>query len=463
MAFDQVDRSSHIDIVKNPDVSRFLKECQYMVAPTGNELAEITSNFCDVPESTRVLPTKVIAIDGNNFEACVNPEIPFTRVGFVKLSNVLIDRSQYKSLGTGRFVDPFLVAQLSRDNSSLTFAFPSSNIAYKGEDNVRDSFRKALDEALYNHRAIDTDAKTSLRSTLFYLASLRKGAMNTGTLNKLLLHKCPNCGAEMIEVLDIPETQKCPHCDKKIYPSDCLRIWEEVSDSASNQMALTRFTNAIVHLLMIHYIQYLKRSFPDTYLSILSNTCFFIDGPLSINGNAAWLKSSIMKCIYEINLDLRQNGLAEMMIIGLQNHGKLVDYMRLIKDSVRKNSILAVSDEFRNCYVDFNKTPSNTTYGNETYYGQDFMLRTSSGKTFVFNAPYPFPNKDDIGTFKVEKSKLPNYPNIGDYVKLIEDFESDLAENTVVPVALAQKYSAISLQPGGKVLDLLAHNAITQN
>ena len=107
MAFDHVDRSSHIDIVKNPDVSRFLKECQYMVAPTGNELAEITSNFCDVPESTRVLPTKIIAIDGNNFEACVNPEIPFTRVGFVKLSNVLIDRSQYKSLGTGRFVDPF--------------------------------------------------------------------------------------------------------------------------------------------------------------------------------------------------------------------------------------------------------------------------------------------------------------------------------------------------------------------
>lgn len=89
------------------------------------------------------------------------------------------------------------------------------------------------------------------------------------------------------------------------------------------------------------------------------------------------------------------------------------------------------------------------------------MLRTASGKTFVFNAPYPFPNKDNISTFKVEKSNLSNYPNIGAYVRLIEDFESDLAENTVVPVALAQKYSAISLKPGGKVLDLLAHNAIT--
>lgn len=463
MAFDYTDRSSHVDIVKNPDVSGFLGECQYMVTPTGKELAEIASNFCDIPISERELPTMVIAIDGSNFEASVNPEIPFTRVGFVKLSNVLVDRTRFKSLGTGRFVDPFKVAQLSKDNSTITFTFPSSNISYKGEENVRDGFRRALDEALYKHRVSDADAKTSLRSTLFYLASLRSSEMNSGAINKLLLHKCPNCGAEKIEVLDIPETQKCPHCGKKVYPSDCLRIWEEVSDSASNQMALTRFTNAAVHMLMIHYIRCVKDSFPETYLSVLSNTCFFIDGSLSINGNAAWLKGSIMKCLYELNEELKNRGLPPILVIGLQNHGKLVDYMRLIKDAIRTNSILAVSDEFRNEYVDYDRTPSNTTYGNETYYGQDFLLKTKSGKTFVFDVPYPFPNKDNIGVFKVEKASIANYPNIGDYVRLIEDFESDLSENALVPVALAQKYSTINLQPGGRILDLLAKNIILGN
>lgn len=463
MAFDYMDRSAHIDIVKNPDVSSFLQDCRFMTVPTGNELAEITSNFCDIPTSVRILPKNVIAIDGNNFEAHINPEIPFTRVGFVKVSNVLIDRSKYKELGTGRFVDPFQVAQLSRDNSSITFTFPSSNVSYRDEESVREGFRRALDEELYNKRAIETDPKTSLRSTLFFLSSLRRGEMQAEALNKLLLHKCPNCEAEMIEVLDIPETQKCPHCGKKIYPSDCLRIWEEVSDSASNQMALTRFTNAIMHMLMVHYIRYVKIAFPETYRSILSNTCFFIDGPLSINGNSAWLKSCIMKYIYDINEELRNDGLPEMMVIGLQKHGKLVDYLRLIKDAIDPNTILAVTDDFRNKYVDFDKTPANKTYGNETYYGQDFMLKTTAGKTFVFNIPYPFPNKDDIGVFKIEKAKLSNYPNIGDFVRLIEDFECDLAENMVVPVALAQKYSSISLQPGGKVLDLLAHNTIMAN
>ena len=119
-------------------------------------------------------------------------------------------------------------------------------------------------------------------------------------------------------------------------------------------------------------------------------------------------------------------------------------------------------DDFRNNYVDFDKTPSSTTYGNETYYGQDFLLKTSSGKLFVFNAPYPFPNKDNIAVFKKEKANIEHYFNIGAYVRLIEDFESDLYEGAVVPIALAQKYTAISLQPGGKILDVLAQTAIKQ-
>lgn len=52
--------------------------------------------------------------------------------------------------------------------------------------------------------------------------------------------------------------------------------------------------------------------------------------------------------------------------------------------------------------------------------------------------------------------------SIGAYVRLIEDFESNLYESDMVPIALAQKYTAISLQPGGKVLDILAQSVIQQ-
>ena len=459
---DMADKTTHVDIVQNPDIKSFLDECNYMVPPTGNELAEIVSNFISVPFWDKALPSKIIAIDGSNYEATVNPQIPFTRFGFVKIGHLLINRDSFKGLNCGRFIDPFAVARLSEDNSSLLFSFPSSNMTYKEQKSVRNSFRLAMDEALYKQRFIESNPRTSVRTTLFYIAAHRTGKLHSDTPNRLFLHKCPTCEAEMIEVWDIPEVQKCPHCGERVYPSDCLRIWEEVHDSASNQLALTRFTNAIVHILIIHYIRYLKERFPNSYLGVLSNMCFFVDGPLAINGTAAWIKSCIQKCIYDVNVELKMANMSPMMVIGLQKSGKLYDYIHLIGGSIRPNSIYCVTDDFRNNYVDFDKTPSSTTYGNETYYGQDFLLKTSSGKLFVFNAPYPFPNKDNIAVFKKEKANIEHYFNIGAYVRLIEDFESDLYEGAVVPIALAQKYTAISLQPGGKILDVLAQTAIKQ-
>lgn len=115
-----------------------------------------------------------------------------------------------------------------------------------------------MDEALYKQRFIESDPRTSIRTTLFYIAAHRTGKLHSDTPNRLFLHKCPTCEAEMIEVWDIPEVQKCPHCGERVYPSDCLRIWEEVHDSASNQLALTRFTNAIMHILKI-ILQFLRK------------------------------------------------------------------------------------------------------------------------------------------------------------------------------------------------------------
>ena len=46
-----VDRTSHIDIVDNPDVRVFLENCDYMKAPTGNEINDITNHFLTIPDA----------------------------------------------------------------------------------------------------------------------------------------------------------------------------------------------------------------------------------------------------------------------------------------------------------------------------------------------------------------------------------------------------------------------------
>jgi hypothetical protein len=51
--------------------------------------------------------------------------------------------------------------------------------------------------------------------------------------------------------------------------------------------------------------------------------------------------------------------------------------------------------------------------------------------------------------------KFDRYENLAKAINLINHFESDLYRNAVVPIALAHRYTAISLKPGGQVLDLL--------
>ena len=59
-----------------------------------------------------------------------------------------------------------------------------------------------------------------------------------------------------------------------------------------------------------------------------------------------------------------------------------------------------------------------------------------------------------------EKVKFENYPQIPTAIALLNLLESDLYRNAVVPIALAHRYTAISLQPGGKVLDLLTRKVL---
>jgi hypothetical protein len=100
-------------------------------------------------------------------------------------------------------------------------------------------------------------------------------------------------------------------------------------------------------------------------------------------------------------------------------------------------------------------------FGNETYYGQDFIYKTPSGRTFVFALPYPFGSKENSSlVFHQAKTETWRYTDLSRAIALINHFECDLYENAVIPIALANRYTAISLVPGGRVLDLLTREIL---
>ncbi|MBN2003471.1 MAG: DNA double-strand break repair nuclease NurA [Anaerolineae bacterium] len=450
---------AHSDIIRNPDVTAFLENCAYLVPPSDEECEAVAARFMPSPSPNGTLPSFVIAVDGSNYESSIDDRLPSTKIGYIKIGAILIDLQQFGALRVGKHVDPFRVAELQNNNSALTFSVPSANIRWENQPTVRESLRAWLDQQFYNPRTRFNadDPTTSLRSTLFYLASRRPGGLGTDDVHRLKIHRCPQCDYGPIEVQDIPDPQSCPACGAPVYPTDCLRLWEEVQEYQSNQIVISRLMLILEHLIPFHYIRFFFKTAP----LLLSGMAFFVDGPLAIFGPAAWLHRSFMIFLAEVNRKLARRNSAPLLILGLQKTGQIVDHINLIDRFVPNNRLFAIDDEYRYKYILAGRDPANNGFGFETYYGQDFIYKTPTGRTFVFALSYPYASKDEPGVnFIVEKVQWENYPHLPTAIALIHSLESDLYQNAVVPIALAHRYTAISLQPGGKVLDLLTRKAL---
>jgi hypothetical protein len=222
-------------------------------------------------------------------------------------------------------------------------------------------------------------------------------------------------------------------------------------------VALSRLMIVLEHLIPIHYIRFIEQK----VLLALNKIAFFVDGPLAIFGTPAWLHRSIMIYLNEVNTKLAKYHQPPLLLIGLQKSGQIVDYLRLINRFLPPDRLFAIDDEYRYKYILANRDPSRGGFGFETYYGQDFIFKTQQGRTFVFALPYPYPSKEEPGSdFIHEKTDWARYPTLPTAIKLLEELQTELYRDAVVPIALAHRYTAISLKPGGRILDLLTRRAL---
>ena len=100
--------------------------------------------------------------------------------------------------------------------------------------------------------------------------------------------------------------------------------------------------NVIEHIFAIHYIRIIADYNPESFVEILSNLCVFIDGPLAIFGNPAWIHSCIMKYLSEINIQMRKNGKSDIMILGLLKSGFIYDYSSSLKINTNNPSTFGI-------------------------------------------------------------------------------------------------------------------------
>ena len=69
--------TAHQDFIRNPDISAFLKDCEFLAAPDGKELNRLKSLFETYALGDEHHPVDhVLATDGSVYESEIDPRLP---------------------------------------------------------------------------------------------------------------------------------------------------------------------------------------------------------------------------------------------------------------------------------------------------------------------------------------------------------------------------------------------------
>lgn len=452
-------KHGHSEILGNPDVTAFLERCDDVPRPTVADLEATIRAYPSIADYAGDLPGFVLAIDGSTYESPVDGRYPSRRLGYVKISSVLLDMEEYGLVKrtTERFIDPMAVARLQRETDTISMALPSAYVVPKGAISVSDGFRR---EVLGYFRSPLTElGGETLYDTLVDLIRLLGRTVGAGAGEAVQFSVCPNrdCSIPKGTTASVRVDAgigPCPLCGLPIYVTDALRVWEELIENGSNLEPLNRLMNAVEHILAAHYVRYLRGRDPLQ----LSRMCVIVDGPLALFGNPAPFHRALLHLLDEVRREQAALGLDEPLVIGLVKTGRLAEHLEMIDEIVPSGAVIPVSDDYRYRYVEPAKLGSTRNFGDDTYYGQDFFVKTERGHRFVLCVAYPFGDK--AGAFQVEKSRPQNYATLGRALEVIKSLESDLYGASMIPVVLAHQHASISLRPGGKVLDIMSLKAI---
>lgn len=436
----QASKRGHIDIVRNKDVENFLRSCEYLRKPGAEIATEISKLYQQAPDC-ETIPEIVVASDSSAYSDCLDRSFPSTQIGYVKTSFMAFDMRDYNGLYTPKnpFVDPFKAAALHNKARAVAFTLPGSNVRYKSM-RVQDGFRLAVFEQLSDERT-QIQKNFAVKDLLYLLLG-----------ETLTITACPSCGLQgPFHFRAGQDINRCGKCNSDVYVTDSLRIHEQISDHGDNSSAMTRFMNAVEHLQLVSLV----KAMADANFDGLCNASFIVDGPLALFGQPAKFHAPIQAFYYNIFQRCFKEGKNPPLILGLQKEGMVMDHARTLSPHLKNGTYCAISDNYRAEFIN-GIAPLTENFGHETYYGQDFIYKTDSGRVFDVCLVYPFLDKQDRRSFAERKVQVEHYDAwLSRAFKLIRHLEFDLYENSVVPVALAHRHASISMAPGGRLLDVL--------
>lgn len=391
-----------------------------------------------------------ITVDGSDSEVEATREYPTIKVGYVRVAASFIDLEKLHKSGAGDFVDPRLLRE-AHQHAAFDRALPGSGLVIPGLTGV-DTWRQELDRFLRETK-FDQASEQTLADMLLALHGSPSAPSITAPLRR-----CPSCGVKAGQLsggqIAVPKDgTNCPDCGQRIYLGDVLRTEEEYMPEGSNRSSLTRMMLVAERLTSLGYMQLLFED-PHSY-DVLERTLFITDGPLGLHGTVAPLKRRFQDYLAEFARQCAANNRpAAPLVVGVEKSGRFVEHAQLISHLIEPGHAMLLTTEYINRITG---RPATNPYGSDEFYGRRFIYRTRTGGIIVLTIP-PEPGVTPYGDPNGELWS--SYPTLRPVCEVLDNVQTRLYENAVIPVALAHSAASLPLGVGQSVLRALVQQSL---
>ena len=428
-------KSAHSAVVKDAEVQSFLHSCSLPKRATDVDLSK---HKCIRYQPVLDNPMQhFIAVDGGYTEVAVQPEFPSATICFFQFGALIFSLEDLNAVEAVRFIDPEDMAKL-KQIQRLKLTLPIRNITIKTQSNLTESIRWTI----YNFFRTNSDDSKLMDTLKWFVFEEYEQAKS-----QYVLASCPSCSQSRIPLKLAEITSEftflCGSCGAIIYLTDVFRLHEAIDNEIGAGGILAYVMTTFEQMVIIHLIHLILKAKPD----LLSHVLFIKDGPLAFFGQTANMHApmrQLVKFLFHNH---------NLFLAGLEKSGAFVEHADEIAPRMDPGSILILDNDYIYRYIIPGNADPTSPYGRTTYYGNKIVFKTLSSSMYVISLPTP---TDEV----IAAPSEGDLPNLQIILTNIEKLRCDMHDNSLVPIALANKLVSLANHPSSKILKKFAIEAV---
>ncbi|MGI9526111.1 MAG: hypothetical protein ACR2MS_03255 [Weeksellaceae bacterium] len=433
--FELASKSNHIHIIKDPDVQAFLNN--HELPKEGEGIAINSEYIVNIEYEKSDSIEYIIAVDGGDTTVPVKSKFPSSTLTFFQFGANLLTITDLKALKEEAFIAPQSIAKL-KELQRIKFTLPTKNIGLIKKDGSRATLTYSVRKALYDFFSTH-DYLSTLKWFLFeeYKNEPRQ-------IRELASHP-ENSSTKKVQIErdKIGSDYIMKHPDGDVFLTDIFRLHEVVDEDLGAGGIVGYLRNLIEHFILIDTIRgvYKRRK------NSLSEVIFIKDGPLGFFGQTANMHEPMRELINHLQAELK------LYLVGIEKSGPFVEHAQEIQNKILPGQAYLLSNQHIYKYIKPGASDNPEAYGRTSYYSSKIIFKSRDERIYVVTIPT---ENSDV----VLDPKKKDFMNLDTILKYVEELKSDMYDNSLLPIALANKLVSLSDHPSSVLLEKFAKRLI---